>query len=83
MNDMRFLLTTVPAWVLAAAPVWAQCSMCRTAAAAQGPEAARAMNTGVLLLLTPAVALFTGIFALAFLCARGRGAEEHTWPWKK
>ncbi len=80
---MKRILTTVLASALAAAPAWAQCSMCRTAAAAQGPAAARAMNTGVLLLLTPAVALFSGIFALAFWCARGRGAEEHTSPWKK
>ena len=80
---MRFVITTVLAWLLAAAPAWTQCSMCRTAAAAQGPEAARAMNMGVLLLLTPAVALFSGIFALAFWCARGKGAEEHTSPWKK
>ncbi len=66
----------IVASIVAAAPALAQCSMCRTAAAAQGPEAARAMNLGVLLLLTPAVALFSGIIALAFWCGRQRGAEE-------
>jgi hypothetical protein len=56
--------------VTAATPALAQCSMCRTAAAAQGPGAMHAMNTAVLLLLLPALALFSAVFALAFLCAR-------------
>ncbi len=68
------------ATILAAAPALAQCSMCRTAAAAQGPAAARAMNMGVLILLTPAVALFSGIIALAFWCGRPKGAAESDEP---
>lgn len=66
MTRMKTLLIAA----LAAAPAFAQCSMCRTALAGQGPEAARAMNLAVLLLLTPAVALFCGIIALAFWCAK-------------
>lgn len=56
----RILLTAV-----AVAPAWAQCSMCRTAAAAQGDHAMHAMNAAILVLLVPAVVLFCGVFLLA------------------
>ena len=56
-----------------ALPALAQCSMCWTAAAAQGHGAAHALNTGILLLLLPALSLFCGVFALAFWYARRGG----------
>lgn len=43
----------------------AQCPMCRTAVESN-PEIAGALNTGIIVLLTPAVALFTGVFFVAF-----------------
>ena len=58
---------------LAAAPAWAQCSMCRTAASAQGEHAMRAMNAAILVLLVPAVALFCGVYVLAI---RGDGRPD-------
>jgi hypothetical protein len=50
---------------VAQSSLFAQCSMCRAAAAAQGPEAAKALNEAILILLLPAVALFCGAFVLA------------------
>lgn len=44
--------------------VAAQCGMCRAAAAASG--AANALNLGILLLLVPPVAIFCGIFIVAY-----------------
>jgi len=55
-------------------PLAAQCSMCRTAAASQGPHAAHAMNVAIIILLVPAVTLFSGVFLLAF--RYGKAADE-------
>jgi hypothetical protein len=41
----------------------AQCSMCRTAAAAQGAQSA-ALDTAILVLFLPAVTLFAAIIVL-------------------
>jgi len=46
------------------AAAWAQCSMCQTAAAAQSASAGKALNTAILILFVPAVAMFCGIFAV-------------------
>ena len=56
----------------------AQCALCRTAAAAQNPEAASALNLGILVLLIPAAVIFNGIFLLAYRCRdsnSGRNGE--------
>jgi len=50
--------------------------MCKTAAAAQGPQAAQAMNRAILILLIPAVGLFSGLFLLAFRSRNAPSAEE-------
>ncbi len=52
----------------------AQCAMCRTAAAAQA-HAAGTINTAILILLLPAVALFSGVFLLAFRCPAPPGPD--------
>ncbi len=41
------------------------CAMCYANAEAAGPEAARALNLGILALLSPTLLLFGGIFLLA------------------
>ena len=61
---MSKTLAALLAW--GAVPSWAQCSMCRAAAASQGAGATHALNAAIVVLLVPAVALFTGVFLLAF-----------------
>lgn len=55
--------------LLGGAAAWAQCSMCRTAAAAQGGAASKSMDVAIVILLAPAVALFCGIFTGIFRSA--------------
>lgn len=50
----------------AAAPVYAQCSMCRTALAASSEAAVRGFNLAIIVLLVPPVAIFVGIFAVGY-----------------
>ena len=61
---------------VAGAPALAQCSMCRTAAASQGAGAASALNTAIVILLIPALALFCGVFLLALGRQRPEGGGE-------
>ena len=49
------------------------CAMCYADAEAAGPEAARALNLGILALLSPTLLLFGGIFCLAY---RRRGENQ-------
>ncbi len=56
--------------LLADGRAWAQCSMCRTALETQGPNAAITVNLAILVLLFPAVALFSGVFVVAFRTAK-------------
>ncbi len=42
-------------------PLWAQCAMCRQAAASQQVEAIRALNAGILLLAIPPATIIGGI----------------------
>jgi hypothetical protein len=49
-----------------AAEAEAQCALCRTALQDAGEATARAMNTGILVLLIPPVAIFCTIFAVAY-----------------
>jgi hypothetical protein len=44
----------------------AQCAMCRSAAAAQG--ASGTLNAAILILLLPALVLFSAVFLMAFRC---------------
>jgi hypothetical protein len=41
------------------------CAMCYSSASQQGEKAARALNLGILALLTPTLVLFGGVFYLA------------------
>jgi hypothetical protein len=66
---MRFLARVAPVALLTARG-WAQCSMCRTAAA-QNPHAADTINTAIFILLLPALILFSAVFLLAFRSAGG------------
>jgi len=50
--------------LLAPAAADAQCAMCRSAAQAAGDQATRAINSGILVLLIPPVAIFCSIFAV-------------------
>ena len=73
--------------VVAQSCLFAQCPMCRAAAASQGPEAAKALNEAILILLLPAVALFCGVFILAVRGNRSPDPDESrreralgSWP---
>ncbi len=63
-------LRALAAWlllVLAAPAAFAQsCAMCYDSAKQQGPEAARALNTGIVVLLLPSLLLFGGVVVTAF-----------------
>ena len=50
--------------LLAPAGADAQCAMCKSAVQAAGDQAARAINSGMLVLLIPPVAIFCSIFAV-------------------
>ena len=52
-------LVLLPAVV--SSPLWAQCAMCRQAAASQQVEAIRALNAGIILLAIPPAAIIGGI----------------------
>jgi hypothetical protein len=64
--------------LLADARAWAQCPMCRMALESQGPHAASVINLAILVLLFPAVALFSGVYYVAFRSAKPAPTEvEH------
>jgi hypothetical protein len=46
------------------APAWAQCSLCKLAVE-QDPSLGTAFNKAILLMMIPALAVFTGVFLLA------------------
>jgi hypothetical protein len=56
----------------------AQCAMCRTAAAAQGAQAAGTLNVAILILLFPALALFSAVFLLAFRCPEAPAPDKES-----
>ena len=58
-------VAALPAWLSTAPPLAAQCSMCRTVAAAQG-ESAKVLDAAIIVLFIPAMALFGGIVLMAF-----------------
>jgi hypothetical protein len=62
---------------IASLPALAQCPMCRTAVAAQGQGAADTFNSAILILLLPAIALFSGVFLFTWRSAgRTEDPEE-------
>ena len=58
--------------LLAAGGAAAQCALCQTAVRAAGEQTARTMNTSILVLVIPPVAIFCSIFAVAYRGAKGR-----------
>jgi hypothetical protein len=61
--------------LLAPAAADAQCAMCKSAVQAAGDQAARAINSGMLVLLIPPVAIFCSIFAV-FIKYKNNDDEE-------
>lgn len=61
------ILAALFAALLVYAPAAAaqSCSMCYDSASQQGPEAARALNTAIIVLLLPSVLLFGGVLVTA------------------
>jgi len=57
------------------APAGAQCAMCRSSV--QNAVFVRGLNLGVLVLLTPPIAIFCSIFIVAYRHRKG-GADEET-----
>ena len=61
-------------FLLSAAPAFAQgCAMCYANASQQNDKATRALNLGILTLLTPTLALFGGVL---FLARRSRNSRD-------
>ncbi len=67
------LLAVLLASVLAPEALAQGCSMCVKNAAATGEEGRRALNAGILILLTPTLLLFGGVF---FLLRRRNGSPS-------
>jgi hypothetical protein len=62
---MAMLLLTALLLVCGGIPAMAQCPMCRTAVAAGGDKAGSTFDRAILVLLVPAVALFSSVFVLS------------------
>ena len=60
-----FALASAALLTFAPAALGQSCSMCYDSAAQQGPEAARALNTAIVVLLLPSVLLFGGVLVTA------------------
>ena len=61
----RLAFSTLLLLVLSS-PVWAQCAMCREAAASQQAEAIEALNLGIVLLAIPPAAILIGIGCVTY-----------------
>jgi hypothetical protein len=63
-----FLVFSFIALLVSLAPSAAAqgCAMCYQNASASGPQGAQALRHGILILLFPTLALFTGIFGLIY-----------------
>lgn len=82
MNLKRFTLQAAIAAVvtlLAHASVFAQCAMCKAsiAGAENAAEAAKIMNTAVLVLLIPAIVLFSLFIGLVLKFRHSQGGEMY------
>jgi hypothetical protein len=62
--------------LLVASTLAAQCSMCRTAVAAQNAQAIESVNHAILILFVPAIFLFSSVFVLAFRHGRREDDPE-------
>ena len=71
----RFSSAVICGLLFAQAQTFAQCSMCRTALESN-PELAGAIDKAIIVLLVPAVALFCGVYFLAFRYDDSRGTDE-------
>jgi hypothetical protein len=54
------------------------CAMCYDSAQQQGPEAAHALNIGIIVLLLPSLMLFGGVIVTALRHREARGPAEQT-----
>jgi hypothetical protein len=63
---LSLLLTLAALAALGEASALAQCAMCKASAAGLDDAGARNLNTAVLVLLCPPVAIFCAIFAIAY-----------------
>ena len=52
--------------LVASAPAMALCAVCYTTAAAQGADGIQALNLGIVVLLIPPLAIFSGLLIYAF-----------------
>jgi hypothetical protein len=60
--------------LIAAPSAWGQgCAMCYTAASAAGKAAARALDSGILILLIPTLVMFVGVLVFAVRRANSAG----------
>ena len=76
MNGCKLqLLRLASCMMTGVVPTAAQCSMCRTALAAQH-GGADVFNKAILILLLPAVVLFSGTFLLVYTQHRARNGEK-------
>lgn len=64
--------------VLATNPVFAQCSMCRTAIenSANAAAASKGLNLAALVLLIPPVSIFAGLFGVIYRFRNVQGRRE-------
>jgi hypothetical protein len=70
VNACFVLCALVAIGLVVAAPVAAQCAMCR-ASLQNNAALVRGLNLGVLVLLTPPVAIFCSIFIVAYRHRKG------------
>lgn len=72
--------------VLLSSPAFAQCAMCRAAAAASG-DAGNTLNLAILVLLIPPVIMFCAIFIVAYRLRAAQGEtpkeERMTRAWRE
>lgn len=71
------ILLSFAAALLAPAAAAQGCAMCAQNAAATGPEGARAINTGILVLLLPTLGIFGGLFVLIVRRHREDASNEN------
>ncbi|MEO8434630.1 MAG: hypothetical protein ABI596_07020 [Pyrinomonadaceae bacterium] len=70
VNVFLVITALVAAVLFTVAPVEAQCAMCR-ASVQNNAAFVRGLNLGVLILLTPPVAIFCSIFIVAYRYRKG------------
>jgi hypothetical protein len=75
LNPILVLAALVAVLFVAVAPVEAQCAMCR-ASVQNNAAFVRGLNLGVLVLLTPPVAIFCSIFIVAY--RHRKGGKDNT-----